>query len=82
MNIRMTKPSFTGLKSDISEQHMQYQKDELFCRLKHENCSVSFSPTCTRGDKKAFKDICDCYCPGECCVGDGGTARRQKMKGE
>lgn len=60
MNIIMTKPSFTGLQSDISEQYMQYQKDELFCRSKQENRSVSFFPTCTRGEKKAFKDVCDC----------------------
>lgn len=75
------KPSFTGLKSDISEQNMQYQKDELFCRSKQENCSVSFFPTCTRGENKAFKDVCDCYCPGEWCVGDGRHSKEAENEG-
>lgn len=81
MNIIITKTSFTGLKPDITEQYMQYQKDEWFHRLKQENCSVSFFPTCSRGGRKAFKDICDCYCPGEWCVGDGRHSKEAENEG-
>lgn len=55
MNIIITKTSFTGLKSDISDQYMQYQKDKLYHRLKQENCLVPFIPTCARGEKKLLR---------------------------
>lgn len=78
----MTKTSFTGLKSDISEQYMKYQKDKLFCRLKQENYSVLFFPSCTRREKKLLRTYVTVI------VQEGGmwemvgTARRQKMKEE
>lgn len=83
MNIIITKTSFTGLKPDISEQYMQYQKDELFHRLKQDNCLVSFFPTCSRGEKKKLLRTYVAVIVQESGVWEmGGTARRQKMKEE